>query len=201
MFDEDDIKNQYVVIQGSTMDDIIALLKNKDDKKNIVQKKHCFELIIQWKQIKEEEIDHLKRTKLVVQRYYYNLSTVNDKALHLLAPCDAAFDIVSYMFKEKGRTSYHIKHAIEQFMILTYEASYQESIKDFFWGSKLHQTMIKQLVFEYYEMQYYHEDDFRENGSLRLMVTLLGEWIGSHRLQHFVTLHYETAKMMFFQPL
>ncbi len=201
MFDEEDIKNQYTVIQASTKDDIVALLKNEDDMKHIVQKKYCVELIIQTKQIKEEDIDYLERTQLLVMPFYYNLSTVNRKALHLIEPLDFEFDLVNYMCDEKGITCYHIKHAIEHYMMLIYEAEYHESIQDIFWGSKLHQTMIKQLVFEYYEVWYYQEDDFLENGSLRLMVTLLGEWIGSHRLQHFVTLHYETAKMMFFQPM
>lgn len=199
--DDEEMQNQYWVIQAKTKDDIIRLLNETDKINKIIEKKECVELILQYKDIKKEEIDNIIYSDLVMIPFYYHTEMVHDKALHLFDPYDMAFDLMKLMKKELHINPYHIKHAIEQLMKHVYEKSYNESIDDSFWGSVLHQTMVKQLLFEYYYGWYHTDDDFCENGSLRTMLTLLGEWIKPHRLKSFMTLKYETAKLIFLKSM
>jgi len=195
----DDDSKDLIVIQAKDKEALLNRLIDMSDASHIVEKTKVFEIIIQREKVKNLPLNHINQDDISSFPYLFNLNNVHDKAFHVKDPDWDNFDLVDYMKDVLGYKPYHMKHATHHFLIKSYQEEYGESLVTSFYGSNLHQTMIKQLVCEQYSSHFINDDEFREQSSVRTMVTMLGQWIGPHRLHHFVSLPYETAKLIFFQ--
>lgn len=188
--------NNNVIIQAKHKELIISVLVFPEDAIKIVEKKYCYELIIEDNRI---ELNINKTDELIIQIFEYNASNVNFIGLQRQGEILGNFEIDVYLIQKFSYEAIHVVDAIEEVYKRAYENLYQELPPLTFFSSVLYKTMIKKLTEDFYETSYYNEMDYLNNSPMDRYLKLIGEWIQLSRLYRFQDLNVDMAMLVFNQ--
>lgn len=166
-------------------------------KDNITHKDYYDEIEI----VSDDEYEYLKMPLLGQAKVYdinYRLTDI-----HLAPPFHdtwhGSFNVIEHMESKGLQSLLNSRMAMEAYFDDLLDTECHIKLSDSFKDDRLYQTMMKQVLFEYYRRHHYDEEHFYHHTSIKIMVELIGKHIGLRRLEKVKNLQYETAKAIYYK--